>query len=44
MSLSIEKQIELLLAGHPLEIDDTYDINHTVQNDIGKNELYIIKC
>ncbi|KAK9310095.1 hypothetical protein QLX08_000396 [Tetragonisca angustula] len=35
MSLSIEKQIELLLAGHPLEIDDTYDINHTVQNDIG---------
>ena len=44
MSLSIEKQIELLLAGNPLEIDDTYDINHAVQNDIGKNELYIIKC
>ncbi|XP_060818032.1 8-oxo-dGDP phosphatase NUDT18 [Bombus pascuorum] len=35
MSLSIEKQIELLLAGHPLEIDDTHDSTHAVQDEIG---------
>ncbi|XP_003699561.1 8-oxo-dGDP phosphatase NUDT18 [Megachile rotundata] len=33
MSLTIEKQIELLLAGHPLEID-TQETNHAVQNEI----------
>ncbi|CAK9804034.1 8-oxo-dGDP phosphatase NUDT18 [Anthophora quadrimaculata] len=35
MSLTIEKQIELLLDGHPLEIDDTHDTNHAAQNEIG---------
>ncbi|XP_029055905.1 8-oxo-dGDP phosphatase NUDT18 [Osmia bicornis bicornis] len=34
MSLSIEKQIELLLAGHPLEIDGKYETNRAVQNEI----------
>lgn len=40
MSLTIEKQIELLLTGHPLEIDDMYEIIHTAQNEIGKNKIY----
>ncbi|XP_076236434.1 8-oxo-dGDP phosphatase NUDT18 [Calliopsis andreniformis] len=31
MSLTIEKQIELLLAGHPLELDDT---NHAALNEL----------
>ncbi|XP_076176337.1 8-oxo-dGDP phosphatase NUDT18 [Ptiloglossa arizonensis] len=34
MSLTIENQIELLLAGNPLEIDDTYEACHAAQNDI----------
>lgn len=36
MSLSIEKQIELLLAGNALEIGDTHDSTHAVQDEIGK--------
>ncbi|XP_076619310.1 8-oxo-dGDP phosphatase NUDT18 [Colletes latitarsis] len=34
MSLTIEKQIELLLAGNPLEIDDTHEASHAASNDI----------
>lgn len=40
MPLTIEKQIELLLTGHPLEIDDTHETIHAVQNEIGKNKIY----
>ncbi|XP_076675717.1 8-oxo-dGDP phosphatase NUDT18 isoform X2 [Andrena cerasifolii] len=35
MSLTIEKQIELLVAGHPLEINDSHEASHAGQNDIG---------
>lgn len=41
MSLTIEKQIELLVAGHPLEINDSHEAIHAGQNDIGKNAFYI---
>lgn len=46
MSLTIENQIELLLAGNPLEIDDTYEACHAAQNDIlGKNIfIYTYVC
>lgn len=42
MSLTIEDQIELLLAGNSLEIDDTLEVIHAVQTDVlGKNIFYI---
>ncbi|XP_031849956.1 8-oxo-dGDP phosphatase NUDT18 [Nomia melanderi] len=34
MSLTIEDQIELLLAGNSLEIDDTHEVIHAAETDI----------
>ncbi|XP_076289127.1 8-oxo-dGDP phosphatase NUDT18 [Lasioglossum baleicum] len=34
MSLTIEKQIELLLSGNSLEIDDTHEAIHATQTDV----------
>ncbi|XP_043803173.1 8-oxo-dGDP phosphatase NUDT18 [Apis laboriosa] len=47
MSLTIEKQIELLLTGHPLEIDDMHETIHAAQNEIGEtgvSSTYIPIC
>ncbi|XP_017880503.1 8-oxo-dGDP phosphatase NUDT18-like isoform X2 [Ceratina calcarata] len=47
MSMTTEKEIELLLAGHSLEIDDTQIANHAAANEIGPKGLpgtYVPLC
>ncbi|CAL7936380.1 unnamed protein product [Xylocopa violacea] len=47
MSLTIEKQIELLLAGQSLETDDTHETSHAAQNETeekGVPSTYVPIC